>query len=313
MLTVTLNPSVDVSAGVAVVEPERKLHCGSTCREPGGGGVNVARVVRVLGGDVTALVLVGGCSGAQLLDLLARQGLATEAIPIAEETRESLTVLDGATGRQYRFVMPGPTVTEEELAAAEARIDALARHSSLVVLSGSLPPNVPPGRFGSLVERIRSTGPAVIVDTSGDALGAAASAGTLVMKPSVRELSTFAGHALPGEPEVVAAAHDLLDRGPNEAVVVSLGAAGALLVRPDAPAVRVHGSRVHALSTVGAGDSLVGAMAVALERGADMEAAVCRGVAAGTAATLAHGTGLCRREDVERLLPHVSVHALAFA
>ena len=106
---------------------------------------------------------------------------------------------------------------------------------------------------------------------------------------------------------------DLLDRGPNDAVVVSLGAAGALLVRPDAPAVRVHGPRVHALSTVGAGDSLVGAMAVALERGADMEAAVCWGVAAGTAATLAHGTGLCRRDDVERVLQHVSAHALAVA
>jgi 6-phosphofructokinase 2 len=129
----------------------------------------------------------------------------------------------------------------------------------------------------------------------------------------VRELSTFAGQILPGEPEIVAAARELLDRGPNEAVVVSLGAAGALLVRPDAPAVRVHGPRVHALSTVGAGDSLVGAMAVALERGADMEAAVCWGVAAGTAATLAHGTGLCRRDDVERMLPHVSVHALAVA
>ena len=193
MLTVTLNPSVDVSTGVAVVEPERKLHCGSMRREAGGGGVNVARVAHVLGADVTALVLVGGCAGAQLLDLLAAQGVATEAIPIAADTRESLTVLEGATGRQYRFVMPGPTVTDEELAAAEARVEALAARSSLVVLSGSLPPNVPPRRFGSLVERIRSAGAAVIVDTSGDALGAAASAGTLVMKPSVRELSTFAG------------------------------------------------------------------------------------------------------------------------
>lgn len=313
MLTVTLNPSVDVSTDVTVVEPERKLHCGTTCREAGGGGVNVARVARVLGADATAVVLVGGCAGVQLLDLLAEQGVPTEAIPISADTRESLTVLEGATGRQYRFVMPGPTVTDEELAAAETRIEALARRSSLVVLSGSLPSNVAPPRFGSLVRRIRSTGAALIVDTSGDALAAAAESGTLLMKPSVRELSTFAGRVLSGEPEIVAAALDLLDRGPNDAVVVSLGAAGALLVRPDAPAVRVHGPRVHALSTVGAGDSLVGAMAVALERGDDTEDAVGLGVAAGTAATLAHGTGLCRRDDVERLVHHVSLHALAVA
>ena len=114
MLTVTLNPSVDVSTGVAVVEPERKLHCGPSRREAGGGGVNVARVAYVLGADVTAFVLVGGCSGAQLLDLLAGQRVATEAMPIAADTRESLTILEGATGRQYRFVMPGPTVTDEE-------------------------------------------------------------------------------------------------------------------------------------------------------------------------------------------------------
>jgi 6-phosphofructokinase 2 len=313
VLTVTLNPSVDVSTGVGVVEPERKLHCGATFREAGGGGVNAARVAHQLGAEVTALVLVGGCGGAMLLDLLAAQGVTTEAIAIAADTRESLTVLEVATGRQYRFVMPGPTVTDEELAAAEARVEALAARTSLVVLSGSLPPTVSPRRFGSLIERIRSAGAAVMVDTSGDALSAAASAGTLLLKPSVRELSTFAGQVLPGEPEIVAAALDLLALGPNDAVVVSLGAAGALLVRPDAPAVRVHGPRVHALSTVGAGDSLVGAMAVALERGADMEAAVCWGVAAGTAATLARGTGLCRRDDVERLLRHVTVHALAVA
>ena len=231
MLTLTLNPSVDVSTGVAVVEPERKLHCGTMRREAGGGGVNVARVAHVLGAEATAVVLVGGCAGAQLLDLLAEQGVVTYAVPIGADTRESVTVLEGATGRQYRFVMPGPTVTDEELAAAEARIEALVGRSSLVVLSGSLPPNMPPGRFGSLIQRIGSAGAAVIVDTSGDALGAAAESGTLLMKPSVRELSTFAGQVLSGEPEIVAAALDLLDLGPNDAVVVSLGAAGALLVQ----------------------------------------------------------------------------------
>ena len=272
----------------------------------------MARVAHVLGVDATVLVLVGGCVGAQLLDLLAAQDVATEAIPIAGDTCESLTVLEAATGRQYRFVMPGPAVTEEELAAAEARIEALARRSSAVVLSGPSRRTCSlgasdrwSGASGRPAARSSSTPPATSAGCrrlGGDAGHEAERAGAVHLR----------GEVLSGEPEIVAVAHDLLALGPNEAVVVSLGVAGALLVRPDTPAAlgcTHHG--VHALSTVGAGDSLVGAMAAALEHGAGLEAAVCRGVAAGTAVTLAHGTGRRRREDVERLLPHVSIHALA--
>ena len=313
MLTVTLNPSLDVSTRVPIVEPDRKLHCDHIRFEPGGGGVNVARVAHVLGADVTAVVVAGGCAGDRVMEMLAEQGVAGVALRFAEETRESLTVLETATGRQYRFVLPGPTIPEDDLSAAEDRIEELAQGSSYVVVSGSLPPGLSAGRFGSLLDRIRSVAAPPIVDTSGDALAVAASSGTLFMKPSVRELSQFAGHDLAGEPEIVAAAHDLLAHGPNDSVIVSVGPGGALLVRRDHPSLRVHGPRVHAVSTVGAGDSLVGAMAVALERGADMETAARWGVAAGTAATLSHGTGLCQAADVERLLQQVTVSTVPYA
>ncbi len=309
MLTVTLNPSLDVSVRIPIVEPDRKLHCTDVLVEPGGGGVNVARVAHALGADVTAVVLAGGCIGEQLLDLLAEQGVAASPVAIADATRQDLTVVETSTGRQYRFLLPGPELSRSELAATGDRVAELASTASHVVVSGSLPPSVSDVDFTTLLQKARSTGALVIVDTSGHALVVAARAGAELIKPSVHELSQFAGCELREEHDVEAAARRLLDSGAGQggAVVVSLGAAGALIVRDTGDSLRVHAPSVRTVSTVGAGDSLVAGMSVALERGEDLEQAVRWGVAAGTAATLSSGTGLCSRPDVERLLPHVSV------
>jgi 6-phosphofructokinase 2 len=307
VLTVTLNPSVDLSTGIPTVEPDRKMRCHGLTVEAGGGGVNVARVARRQGAVATAAVLVGGPFGEQLLELLAAEGVPAVPIRIRGNTRQNFTAIEAATSRQYRFVLPGPVVGEVEFADACEQIAALAAPESHIVISGSLPVGVGNAAFGELLWRLRANGAALIVDTSDEALGVAASVGTVLLKPSVRELSVFAGESLETQVDIEAAARDLLARGPNRAVVVSLGAAGALLVRPRATTKWIHAPSVRVASTIGAGDSLVAAMAVAVERGDSMETAARRGVAAGTAATLAIGTSLCSAENIDRMLPLVSV------
>jgi 6-phosphofructokinase 2 len=146
----------------------------------------------------------------------------------------------------------------------------------------------------------------LVVDTSGAGLAAAAGVGALVLKPSRRELALVAGRELADDTDVERAARELLASGPTGGVVVSLGAAGALVVTRDG-AARVQAPSVNTSSTVGAGDSLVAAMAEALERHVELIQAVRRGVAARTAATLTAGTSLCRRADVERLVEAVTV------
>ncbi len=311
MLTVTLNPALDVCAHVGAVEPDRKMHCDDVIVQPGGGGINVARVATRMGIVATAAAFLARDCDKRFLELLTDENVLVETIAVGGPLRQSLTVIETSTSRQYRFVLPGSAMARDHFESGLARIAELCVDESLVVVSGSSPPGVSTEDIARLVGVARSSGAVVIADTSGDALAAVAAQGTALLKPSVRELSVYMGRALASHREIEQAGRELLSSGPNGAVLVSLGEAGALLIRPDEDAAWFHAPRVLSLSTVGAGDSLVAGIAVSLERGQNLVDAVRCGVAAGTAATLARGTGLCNTADVERLLPEVLVTGVA--
>ena len=311
MLTITLNPALDLCAHVAVVEPDRKMHCSNVIVEPGGGGINVARAAVRLGAPVTAAAFIADDCDKRFLALLAAERVHVEAISVTGPLRESLTFVETSTSRQYRFVLPGSAIDAVHFDAGLDRIAELCVDETLVVVSGSTPPGVNADDVQRLIRTVGSSDAYVIADTSGEALSAVAVAGVALMKPSVRELSVFVGASIASHEEIEAAARRLLASGPNGVVLVSLGAAGALLVRSSDASQWLHAPRVRSLSTVGAGDCLVAGVAVALQRGQSMIDAARYGVAAGTAATLAMGTGLFIAADVERLLPQVLVTGVA--
>ena len=174
ILTVTLNPALDLTTSAPRVVPDDKLRCTAPRFDPGGGGINVSRAIRAMGGDSTALVALGGATGTRLAGLLADAGLPLLTLPAPGETRQSVTVDDQALGRQYRFVMPGPEWSDADVEAAlQAAVDAL-RPDALLVLSGSNPPGVPAGFAARLAERLQGSGARLVVDTSGEALAMAA-------------------------------------------------------------------------------------------------------------------------------------------
>lgn len=300
ILTVTMNPCVDVSTSTTRVEPEHKLRCEAPRREPGGGGINVARVVQRLGASCAALFPVGGASGAQLLRLLAAERVTAMPVSIAGDTRESLHVRDRSAAEDYRFVMPGPALAADEWQACLQCLMDLDAAPPYLVLSGSLPPGVPSDFYARVVRLMRERGSRLVLDASGAALAAALEAGVYLVKPSLRELRELSGLALENEAQWRAAARQLVEAGRAEVVVLSLGAQGALMVtREDtvfAPALSVPVS-----TTVGAGDSFVGGMVHALATGVSLRDAFGRGVAAASAALLGSGTGLCHAGDVDRL------------
>jgi 6-phosphofructokinase 2 len=310
ILTVTLNPALDVCAEVPVVEPDHKLHCRHTELAPGGGGINVARAIHRLGGDATALFPYGGSTGEHLCDLLLGEGVSIVGIPIAGVTREDFAVKETSTGHEYRFVLPGPMLMPSELDRCAEQVLVHAEPGSFVVLSGSIPAGADPAVLAAIVTDLREKGCFVIADTSGPALAALARAGVYLLKPSVNELSGHAGRRLECTDEIVAAAQDLLRCGPNHSVLVSLGADGALLVVAGEPAVVISSPSVLVNSAVGAGDSLVAGLVLALAHGHGLVEAARRGVAAGTAATIAEGHTLCHATDVDRLLRGVHAHRL---
>lgn len=311
ILTLTVNPALDIATSTDKVMDTHKMRCGAAICHPGGGGINVARVVHRLGGDCLALFPAGGVTGQRLQQLLAEENVPGHAMAITGETRESFSVFESSSGRDYRFVLPGPTLSEAEWRTCLAEVDVLLKQGDVryVVVSGSLPPGVPVGFCAQLADVARSHGSRIVVDTSGAPLAAALAKGLYLVKPSLRELRDLTGQPLATEAEWLAAARQLVRSGQAEVVALSLGEDGAMLVTTD-HALRAKGVSVKVASSAGAGDSFVGGLIWALSRNDDLEQAFRYGMAAGAAALLSAGTALCQPADVERLHNEVKVTAL---
>ena len=302
--TLTLNPTIDESTAISQVVPERKLRLEEPVREPGGGGLNVARAVRELGGDALAIWTQGGHTGALLGEILAAESLPSRPVPVRDATRTSLIVLETASGLQYRFGFPGPALDEREI---EDVLDALLTIDPpprFIVASGSMPRGVPVDFHARLVRAALERGTRVIVDTSGEPLRQALGTGVFLVKPNLRELSSLSGRELDNEADIEQAACRLVGTHGAEVVLASLGAGGAVLAWAGG-CERIHAPLVPVRSKVGAGDSSVAGMVVALERGLSVPEAARYAIAAGAASVMTPGTQLCRRTDVERLYREV--------
>lgn len=322
IVTLTVNPALDLSSSTDRVVPEHKLRCGASVTEAGGGGVNVSRVIARLGGASTALVAVGGATGGAYGELLAAESatiaaapdggsITTQLIPIAASTRQNITIDESSTGQQFRFVLQGPTLSNDEAMLCLDRLDAvLHSDSAFAVLSGSLPPGAPDDLYARAVQRANEHGVRAIVDASGVALAAAVTAQPFLIKPSGRELRELAatlglGRAGIGAQrvevdELVDIAHQVIERAGVEVVALTLGPLGAAVVTRDS-VLRLPSPDVSVRSTVGAGDSFLGAMVLRLAQGRTLPAAARAGVAAGAATAAMPGTQLGERAHVEAL------------
>jgi 6-phosphofructokinase 2 len=303
---VTANPAIDVSASVGQVLPFHKLRCSPEKRHAGGGGINVARVLHRWKIDVTAIFPAGGITGELLKQLVDREGIRRRVVAVAGDTREDITIFETGTGNHFRFVLPGPALSEPELQACCDELNSLTAKPTFVVTSGSLPPGAPADFIARLLRVAEGLGAKTAVDSSGAALVHALEHGVHLAKPSRRELSELVGRPLEQEGEVLDAARGLVAAKKAEIVAVTLGDQGALAVSRDG-AWKARAPSVDVLSTVGAGDSFLAAMILRLSEGADVAEALRYSVAAGAAALLAPGTELARPADTDRLLTRVLV------
>lgn len=299
IVTLTMNPALDVSTSAEAVVPTDKVRCGAVQHDPGGGGINVARVVATLGGHALAVYPAGGPTGLMLERLLERAGIPSRHVPIGGITRESFTIDERRSGLQYRFVLPGPEISAVEREACLEELARAAEGARIIVLSGSFPPGISPDFVQDVADLSQRLGCRFVLDTSGEALRHVKS-GAYLLKPSIRELREWVRQELHSEAEQVEAARQLIEKGISEVMVVSQGGEGALLVTADGYE-KLAPIEVPIRSAVGAGDSMVAAICFGLVQGLDLRHAVRLGMAAGAATLMTPGTGLCRREDVERL------------
>jgi 6-phosphofructokinase 2 len=298
IVTLTLNPAIDASCEAEKVRPIHKIRTSNERYEPGGGGINVAHVVRELGGQALAVYCAGGLTGRAFDDMVAAIGLARRVIPIEGMTRVSHTVYERSTGQEYRFVPEGPEIHEAEWQAVLAEIERL--EADYLVTSGSLPPGVPVDFYARIARSVQARGGRFVLDAADAPLRRALEVGAYVIKPNLGELERLTGKDLAGPLEQEAAALQLVEDGCAEIVTVSLGAEGALLATAEGT-LRLRTPELKPKSAVGAGDSFVGAMTLGLAQGRTPKDAFALALAAGTAAVLTMGTGLCRRPDVQRI------------
>ncbi|NND31875.1 MAG: 1-phosphofructokinase family hexose kinase [Saprospiraceae bacterium] len=298
--TLTLNPAIDKSSSVEKVVPTKKLRCQTRVFEAGGGGINVSKALAELETHSKCIYLKGGRTGHHLAELLSHQSIDQVVLEIKDFTRENFIVTDTSTQKQYRFGMPGPSVTPEE---KDHIIRFLATHlkkGDYLVASGSLPPGLPSAFYAQIASLTKEKEVKLILDTSGTPLLEAAQRGVYLLKPNLSELCFLAARKSLTTREVEEAASEVIEKGFCEVLIVSLGARGALLVTAD-QLEYVSSPTVYQKSAVGAGDSMVAGIVRGLIGGMPLLDVTKYGVACGTAATMTEGTQLCRKKDVDQL------------
>ena len=312
IVTLTINPAVDIFVNVPRVEPTKKMRCSAPKRDPGGGGINVARAAQRLGADVAAIYPIGGQIGRLLQRLVEREGIDSVVTPSHVETRENFTAFEEDSGEQFRFVLPGSALHRAEWEACLEKLATLPETPKFVVASGSIPPGVPGDFYAHVARHAKKLGAKMVLDTSGHSLARALDEGVALIKPNQAELSEFVGSHLAQEKDFVAASRELIKAGRTEAVALTLGEDGALLVTAT-QAWRAAAMKIEVSSTVGAGDSFLGGMVAALAQDQTMPDAFRMAVAAGSAAVMSPGTELCREADVKRLMPQVRISEIEAA
>lgn len=307
---VCLNPALDITHHVPAVDWAGVNRPSSVHTRPGGKGLNVARTLHALGAEVLVMGLTGGITGAGVAAALGELGVPPAFTRISGETRRTFTVVTG-DGEAALFSEPGPRVSAGEFAefsAAYAR--ALARCAA-VVLSGSLPPGLPPGSYATLIGMAAAAGVPAVLDAHGEALRRGAAARPAIVKPNLAELEALAGRPLAtahgtDRQAVVAAAAQLRAAG-AQAVVASLGAEGLLAATEDGswqakPPAAVTGN------ATGAGDAVAAGLVHGLVLGRPWDERLRHAVALGSAAAAAPAAGEFSHADYTGALGAVTVH-----
>lgn len=299
IVTLTVNPALDVSSHVYSVSPDRKLRCSTPVYEPGGGGINVSRAIQHLGGASLAVWTCGGLVGKFLESLLDDEQVEHLPVAITGMTRQNFVVKEESSDRQYRFCHPGPTLLDVEQSRIAQAISGLASVPQYLVISGGPCPGMSTEFWSNLIDQV-ATECRIVVDSSGFSLGDSLDRPLFLYKSNIGELSQSVGHEITSDAELIAAAREMVHQGLARFVLTSLGSGGALLVSADEH-FRLNAPTVPIISRVGAGDSMTAGLVWALGQGEPIDRSFMWGIAAGTAAVMTPGTQLCRRVDVDGL------------
>lgn len=308
IITVTLNPAMDKTADIHALTTGGLNRLENIRLDAGGKGINVSKMIAALGGQSTATGFLGGSAGQELESMLHVPGIEPDFVPIAYTTRTNLKVWSHDYGIT-EFNEQGAEVSPEEMLTLREKLLDFAEPGVVFVFAGSLPRNIDPDIYGQLIRAVKERGATAFLDADGPAFRLGLEAGPDFIKPNKHELLEYFG--IKGEPSIKECADlckSLASRG-SVMVALSMGAEGALFVS-GSETLYAPGLRVKALSTVGAGDSMVGAFAYAFGKGMRFRDAAALAMAASAGAVTTQGTNPPDRALVDTLLKLVTFESI---
>lgn len=307
--TITLNPALDKTVEIPSLTVDSVNRITAMRTDPGGKGINVSKVILKLGGTSTASGILGGNTGRAIHNALEEMNVPSAFRFVEGETRTNLKVIDPVNHTNTDLNEPGITVSKEILDELLAELLEKVSGGDIVVLSGSLPKGSPKDTYRTWISACRSAGAKVILDADGELLANGLAASPYLIKPNHHELSELMGEKLETPEMLEKASRDLMEKYAIAKVVVSMGSAGALYVTKD-ETIYAEGLKVPVKSTVGAGDSVVAALAVSEESGKSLEDTVRLSTACGAANVMCSGTQAAEYDMIKELIPKVVFHRL---
>lgn len=307
--TITLNPALDKTVEIPSLTVDSVNRIISLRTDPGGKGINVSKVIQKLGGESIAAGILAGNTGHAVHATVESMGIKTAFRFVSGETRTNLKVIDPVNHTNTDLNEPGITISEDVLKELLAELLSGIRNNDIVVLSGSLPKGAPEDTYAVWGKACKKAGAKVILDADGELLKSGLAASPYLIKPNHHELSELMGEKLEKPKELEKAARSLMVQYDIVKIVVSMGGAGALFVTRD-ESIYAEGLKVPVKSTVGAGDSVVAALAMSERSGESTENTVRLSIACGAANVMCSGTQAAEYETVKRLMPEVVFHRI---
>jgi 1-phosphofructokinase/tagatose 6-phosphate kinase len=311
IVTVTLNAAIDRTLVVPNFHPGHRHRASVGFPSAGGKGINVARALKRLGAPVVGTGLAGGRTGTLLVEELTNEGILNDFVRIRHESRTSIAVLDPTSNAYTEIYEWGPEVGDEELEILREKIAYLAQRAEFVVLAGSLPRGVDTGFYGDLVRELNRAQLLAVVDAEGEPLSQAVEAEPYLVSPNQQEAEALVGHEFVDGEDLAAGLDEIAELGARN-VIITLPTGCYALLREDRTELRVRAvaPEMEAISTVGAGDTLLAGFLAARVAGKSFEDAVRAAVAAGAASVLEAGAGRFDPREASRLTSLVQLERI---
>jgi 1-phosphofructokinase len=305
IITVTLNPALDKTINLDSLNVGGLNRVTGIRVDPGGKGINVAKVLNHFGEQTIAVGFAGGHTGNQLLRYLDDISIKQRFIDTVGETRTNIKIVDIASKITTEINERGADISEEEQSQFMELMDSLLNTASVLVLGGSISPGVSPDIYRTLSEMAELKGVRTILDADGDALVHGLKARPYAIKPNIHELEEMTNKRLSSDDEIVQACREIINQG-IKLVVVSMGGEGSIFITSD-EVIRARPFPIVPQSTVGAGDSMVAAITSSLIHGRSLEDTARWATASGSITASLSGTEVCSKDEVEQHLNLVHI------